>query len=322
MHRIWTERTIPETIRPELERNLKLTGSGIETPDDPFKLARCAEAIIAGASIVYNHAVFEKFPDLKVISRTGIGIDNIEVSDATERNIVVCNTPDGPTISTAEMTITLMLNVAKMVKKYDRSIGIDPGQDFISNYNGIEVNGLTMGLVGLGRIGSRVALIGQALGMIVKAYDPFISEEQALKANIFRIDQLETLLADADVLSLHLPLTPETHRLMDKSRFALMKKGAIFINAARGGLVDETALLSAIDSGHLAGAGLDVYDPEPPKADNPILQRENIVTTPHLAGVTTAGKERMWRMAIQNIIEVLEGRKPDHIINPEVLQGA
>ena len=319
MIRLWTERSISDVIEPDLVSKMDLIGSGTDTPENPLQVVSGAQAIIAGASIDYNGQFMDKVPDLKVISRTGIGIDNITISDATDRGIAICNTPDGPTISTAEMAITLMLNTAKKVKAYHNAMCSQPQQDFISAYQGLEVNGLMLGLIGLGRIGSRVAGIAKALGMKVYAYDPFITDEHAQNLGIERASSLEWVLSRADVISLHLPLTTDTYQLMNTDRFNLMKRGAILINAARGGLVDESALIQALDTEHLMGAGLDVFDPEPPEVGNPLLQRENVITTPHLAGVTGAGKERMWRMAIENIMAVMHGIKPENIINPEVL---
>ena len=170
----------------------------------------------------------------------------------------------------------------------------------------------------MGRIGSRVARFAQALEMIVIAYDPYLSPAVAAAAGVELTSSLETLLAVADVVSIHAPYSPETHHLFNAERFAQMKPGAYLINAARGGLVDEAALLSALESGHLAGAGLDVFDPEPPPANHPLLQRDNVIASGHVAGATQASKDRLIEGAIQQALNVLRGERPPFLLNPEV----
>jgi D-3-phosphoglycerate dehydrogenase len=173
-------------------------------------------------------------------------------------------------------------------------------------------------LVGLGRIGSRVAKFAQAIGMIVSAFDPLISSERAAELGVELSPSLEALLAGSDVISLHLPATPETRRLINAERLAQMKPGAYLINAARGALIDEAAVLHALESGHLSGFGADVFDPEPPNLDNPLLYREDVVATPHIASATAASRDRLWRGAITQALQVLRGEKPPNLLNPEV----
>lgn len=319
MIKIWTERAVPPMVLPELLRLAEHIGAGTDHPEDRLRGVERAQAIIASATIAYDAAFLEKVPNLKVISRTGIGIDNIVVADATARGIAVCSTPDGPSVSTAEHTITLMLCVAKQIKRMEKALLERTTNDFVSYHQGMELDGRILGLIGLGRIGKRVATIAQALGMTVVAYDPFIDTNQLVALGLTAVDSIEAVLTTADVVSLHLPLSPETRHLMNADRFALMRPGALFVNAARGGLVDEQALISALDSGRLAGAGLDVFSPEPPPVGHPLLGRENVVATPHIAGITLASKERMWRMAIDNAIKVVTGERPSSIVNPEVL---
>lgn len=319
MIKIWTERAVPPMIVADLLRVAEHIGAGTDHPEDRLRGIEQAQGIIASATISYDAALFEKVPHLKVISRTGIGIDNIVVADATERGIAVCSTPDGPTVSTAEHTITLLLCVAKQVKRIETALKDRRTNDFITYHQGMEVDGRTLGLIGLGRIGKRVASIAQALGMKVIAYDPFVDDNQMGQLGLVPVASIEAALAEADIVSLHLPLTPDTRHLMNAERFALMKQGALFINAARGGLVDEKALAAALDSVHIAGAGIDVFSIEPPPVGHPLLDRENVIATPHIAGITRASRERMWRMAIDNAIKVINGQRPSSIVNPEVL---
>lgn len=320
MFRIWVERAIPPSVVPLFEASAEVLGPSIATPDDPLSALPGAQAIIAGARIRYDGAFMDRVPTLRVISRTGIGVDNVVIPDATARGIAVCNTPDAPTVSTAEHTVTLMLSVAKQVKRMERALRTQQNTDFFSMYEGLEVHGLQLGLVGIGRIGGRVAVIAQTLGMRVTAYDPYVGPDRAAALGITPAASLDEVLQTSDVVSLHVPLTPDTRKMMNTGRFARMKPGAIFINAARGGLVDEAALLDALERGHLRGAGLDVFDPEPPAPDNPLLHRDDVTATPHVAGVTTAGKERMWRLALDNALKILCGERPDGILNPEVLE--
>ncbi|MSP12163.1 MAG: hydroxyacid dehydrogenase [Chloroflexi bacterium] len=318
MFRVWFERAVPPAYTAMLEGVALAIGPASATPASPLMALPEAQAIIAASRIRYDGALMDQAPLLRVISRTGIGFDNIAIADATARGIAVCNAPDGPTISTAEHTITLMLAVAKELKQVEGAMQRREKKDFFNDHNGLELYGLRLGVVGLGRIGSHVAKVALALGMEVVAFDPYISSERALGMGVEMLPTVEELLRTADIVSLHMPLTPATRHLINGARLAQMKTGAILINAARGGLVDETALIEALESGHIRGAGLDVFDPEPPHPDNPLLHRENVVATPHIAGVTTASKDRLWRTAITQALQVLRGARPAHLVNPEV----
>ena len=319
MLRLWSDRTIPTQIRTEYEHHLHVNGSAEESPEEPLRDLPGAHAIVAGARRTYDGDFMDRYPDIKVICRTGIGIDNIIVPEATERGIAVCNTPEGPTLSTAETAIALILAAVKDLKRFSRAFAAQPGKDYLTDYQGMEVYGRSLGLIGLGRIGSRVARVAIVLGMRVVAYDPYIDDKRAEEMGIEREERIEAVLAASDVVSVHAPLTGETRHLMNENRFAQMKPGAFFVNVSRGGLVDEHALCAALDRGHIAGAALDVFDPEPPSPDNPLLHRDDVVVTPHIAGVTVASRERMWGMALSMALQVWNGQKPDHIVNPEAM---
>ena len=321
MYNIWFERNVP----PEYEAMWSDIAVGI-CPGDraeqaPFYQLEQADAVIAGGRF-YDGAVMDKAPRLLVISRTGIGYEKIDIAAATARNIAVCNTPDAPTISTAECAITLMMSVARNIKQIENEMrnALQAGtrRGFWGEYVALELNGLQLGLVGLGRIGGHVAKIASAMGMRVAAYDPYVNRERASQLGVEIADSLEQLLGMSDVVSLHLPLTPATHKIMNAERFAQMKPGAIFINVARGGHVDEAALVEALDSGHLFGAGLDVTDPEPPEADNPLLYRDNVVLTPHIASATLVGRKRIFVAAMEQVLQTLRGEQPPSLLNPEV----
>lgn len=318
MHKLWFERTIPEKYKYLLNGKAEIIGAGNETPDNPLVALPQAEGIIASSYIKYDGAFMDQAPKLKVISRTGIGINNIVVADATERNIAICNTPDGPTISTAEHAVGLMFAVAKLVKQNDRALRQGVDVMYFSQHNAIELFQKTLGLIGLGRIGGHVAKIAQGIGMQVIAYDPFVSAEKAQALGVALQPSVADVLKAADVVSVHVPLMPETEHIIDADALAMMKPGAILINAARGGLVDEDALLAALESGHLHGAGLDVFAIEPAKPDHPLLHREDVVATPHIASATFDGKDRLWEGAIRHAIEVLDGVKPAGLVNQAV----
>jgi D-3-phosphoglycerate dehydrogenase len=260
----------------------------------------------------------DRAPKLKVIARLGVGYENIIVPDATARNIVVCYAPEAPTISTAEHTLTLLFAVAKKLRPLDIALRQGLWSSTAANWKGIELHGLTLGLVGVGRIGSRVAVACSAIGMRVIGYDPYLTAARGAALGIGLAPSLEALLRDSDVVSLHVPVLPETRNLMNAERFAQMKPGAIFVNAARGALVDEAALEEALASGRLAGAGLDVFQKEPTNPNHPLKRFENVVLTPHIASHTGAGHHRLYETAFVQALQVLRGEMPAFPLNPEV----
>jgi len=302
LFRIWFERAIPSRYAPMLE--------GVATvAPDPSE----ADGIVAGSRVPYNADFFQKAPALQVVSRTGIGYDNIRVPDATARRIAVCNAPDGPSISTAEHTIALIFAVTKKLKQCARDLSSGEKQDVFNNFQGVELAGKTLGLVGYGRIARHVASIATAIGMRVIVYDPLVQGDQAEC-----VASLDDLLPVVDIVSIHAPLTDETKHLINAEKLKSMKRGAVLINCARGGIVDETALLESLESGHLLGAGLDVFEKEPPSPDHPLLKRLDVVATPHIASATDSGKDRLWTTAISQVLQVLRGERPSHMVNPEV----
>lgn len=285
----------------------------------PLESAQAAQVIFAGATIPYTGEVFDSLPNLRFIVRTGIGIDNVDADAAAQRGIVFCNTPDGPTESTAEHAVALLMALAKRI--IPGHLGMSSGGwPARSALMGTEIQGRILGLVGLGRIGRRVAQICSAgLGMRVVGSDPFVSAEAAAAMGVELMSQDE-VIAQADFLSLHAPAIPSTHKMINRESIARMKTGAYLINVARGPLVDVDALIEALDSGKLAGAGLDVFDEEPPAADYPIRFHPKVVLTPHSASVTDAGRARIERMAIERALEFFSGQKPKDVCNPKVYE--
>jgi D-3-phosphoglycerate dehydrogenase len=287
-------------------------------PAEPLANAAPVQAILASSMLQYNGRLMDRLPHLRLIARTGIGYDNVVVEDATARGIVVTNTPDGPTESTAEHTVAMLLALAKRLKQGDANMAQGKWGPRGGALVGTEVTGKTLGLVGLGRIGRRVAQICHlGLNMHVLAYDPYVTPAQAAEIGVTLAD-LDTVIAEADFLSLHAPLTKETHHLMNRGRFAMMKDGASLLNIARGGLVDADALLAALESGKIAAAGLDVFEPEPLPADSPLRNHPMILATPHSAGVTIEGRERIESMAVERVLQFFRGERPQDVVNREL----
>ncbi|MBI1877439.1 MAG: hydroxyacid dehydrogenase [Chloroflexi bacterium] len=259
-------------------------------------------------------------PNLKLIARSGIGVDGVDIAAATERGILITNTPDAPTESTAEHAVALLLAIAKRVIVGDMQLrGADLPR---SAMVGTEVKGRTLGVVGYGRIGRRVAEIcALGLRMKVLAYDPFLTGTPPTPEGVTLIHDLDTLLTQAEFVTLHTPLTSETLHLIGARELRLMKSGSYLINASRGPVVDEAALIEALQSGHLASAGLDVFDPEPPEPDNPLLKMTNVVLTPHIASSTQTGLSAMLNGAVDQILQVLAGQRPTCLVNSEAWPG-
>jgi D-3-phosphoglycerate dehydrogenase len=225
---------------------------------------------------------------LRVIGRAGVGVDNIDVPAATARGIVVMNAPDGNTITTAEHTMALLVSLARRVPQANTSLRA--GRWERKRFIGVELQGKTLGILGLGRIGRTVAARARAFGMSIVAYDPFVAPDQARDLEL-EVAPLDEVFARADFLTVHTPLTSETRGLIGATAFSKMKRGVRVINCARGGLIDERALLAAIKEGIVAGAALDVFEQEPPPPDHPLLSLEEVICTPHLGASTAEAQE-------------------------------
>lgn len=317
---IWTWRALQPAALAILEDLATVSVSSVGERNNWYPEASTADAIIVSGEAFVTGEVMDRIgPHLRIIARAGIGVDRIDLDAATQRGIMVVNAPDGPTESTAEHTIALMLNLCKRVSFTDRILR--SGQPFPSLTDltpGFEVFGAVLGLIGLGRIGSRVAAIAQVLGMKVLAFDPFTSPEQANTLGVELVPTLAELLPRAEVVSLHCPATPQTYHIMNAETLSLMPEGSYLINAARGALIDEEALLDALRSGHLAGAALDVFDPEPPMTNHPLFTLPNTICTPHIASYTGAGVLRMEVMACEQIASALCGERPTNLVNTDV----
>jgi len=317
---VWTGKPLRPPALAVLDGLATVFASIVGERNDWYAEAATADAIIVeGATFITGEVMDRIGPQLCIIARTGIGVDRIDLDAATQRGILVLNTPDGPTESTAEHAVALLLNLCKQVTTGDRILRSGrPFPALVDLTPGYEVSGAVLGLVGLGRIGTRVAAIAQVLGMKVMAFDPFVTPERAAALGVELVPSLAELLPHAQVVSLHCPATPETHHIMNAGMLSLMPRGSYLINVARGALIDETALLEALRSGNLAGAALDVFDPEPPPPTNPLFALPNIICTPHIASYTAASVLRMQVMACQQIAMALRGERPGNLVNAAV----
>ncbi len=255
-------------------------------------------------------------PDLLCVSAGGAGYDTVDVAACTAAGIIVVNQSGGNAASVAEHTFGFMLGISRRMLEGDRRMRREVGYSR-EDVMGHEIQGKTLGLVGIGHIGTRVAALARAFGMEVIATDPFLSADEIARRGA-RAVSFDQLLAQSDFVSLHCPRDATTLKMMNADTFGRMKKGAIFITTARGGIHDETALVAAIQSGHIAGAGIDVWDQEPPPLDHPLLAMDNVFATFHTAGVTHEARRNVAGISAEQIAGVLRGERPPRLINPEV----
>ncbi len=265
---------------------------------------------IRSATKVTEH-LLEQAHKLKVVGRAGIGVDNVDVPACTRRGVVVMNTPFGNAITTAEHAMAMMLSLARHIPQANSST--HQGKWEKSRFMGVELTGKLLGLIGAGNIGSIVAKKAIGYGLRVQAYDPFLTEERADTLGVSKVE-LDTLLSSSDIISLHVPKTPETTNIISANAINKMKPGSLLVNCARGGLVDELALLAALKSGHLRGAALDVYEVEPAR-ENPLFELDNVVCTPHLGASTVEAQEKVAIQVAEQISDYLLTGAVNNAIN-------
>jgi D-3-phosphoglycerate dehydrogenase / 2-oxoglutarate reductase len=255
---------------------------------------------------------------LKVIGRAGVGVDNVDVDAATRRGIVVANAPESTVVSAAEQTIGLIVALARNIPQAHAAL--KAGRWERSRWSGVELAGKSLGVIGFGRIGQQVARRAIGLGMSVVAYDPFVGSDRFRELGVERAETLDAALGEADVVTLHSPLTDETQCLIDRQSIAQMRDGARLVNAARGALVDEDALLEALRSGKLAGAALDVFSAEP--YEGPLLELDNVIVTPHLAASTDEAQDRAGLIVAEQVVAALDGGIVSNAVNIPVVDQA
>ena len=266
---------------------------------------RDAVALVVRSETKITRAVMDAAPLLKVVGRAGVGVDNVDVPAATDRGVVVMNTPAGNTISTAELTFSMLLAMARKIPQ--ASASMRAGEWNRKAFSGIELYGKTLGVLGMGRIGSEVARRARAFGMSVYAYDPYLSNAKAQALDV-RLASLDEVYAAADFITVHMPMTDETRGMINTAAIAKMKKGVRLLNCARGGIISETDLLTGLQSGHVAAAALDVFETEPPPSAFPLRDLPQVIMTPHLGASTDEAQENVGIEVAEAIIAfLLEG---------------
>jgi len=279
------------------------------------KMVEDVEGIVLRTNIKVTREIIESAPKLKVISRTGVGVDNVDVAAATKRGILVCHTPGVNSNSVAEQTLALLLGLAKQLKIMDKAV-CEENWKIRNAGKTVDAEGKTLGLIGVGRIGSLVACKCRlAFNMKVIAYDPYLKEVEGIEL----YPNLDQVFKEADFISIHVPYTEQTHHLVNAKLLNLMKPEACLINTARGPLVDEKALIEALEKGSIAGAGLDVFEKEPPSRENPLLKSNNVIFTPHSSALSRECVIKVHVAAAQAVVDLLEGRQPKYIYNKQDL---
>ena len=306
---------ISKTIHEDGMNVLKGRAEVVVAPDSSVEtmkiLAADVEGIILRTNVHVSREIMDAAPNLKIISRTGVGVDNVDVDAATEKGIMVCNTPGVNSVSVAEQTIALIIALAKQLKPMDAAVR--KGNWKIRNaYKARDLDGKILGLIGLGRIGRLVAeKCRLAFNMRAIAYDPYVERAEDVElcssaAEVFR---------QVDFISTHVPYTKETHHLIDATLLGMMKPGSFFINTARGSIVDERALIDMLETQRIAGAGLDVFEEQPPPVENPLLSMENVIVTPHSAALSAECVAKVATEAAEAVVDEFSGKQPKYIYN-------
>ena len=285
--------------------------------EELLSAVRSQNALIIRSSTLVDRDVIESGTKLMVVGRAGIGVDNIDVEAATEHGILVMNSPEANTIATVEHTMALLLAVSRNL--IPAHISLRDGEWRRAEFQGIQLHGKRLGIIGLGRIGRRVAERAIGFGMLVAAYDPYVSRDVFDELAVEPLG-LDDLLALADFLSLHTVITPETSCIIDRKAISRMKQGVVLVNAARGGLVDEVALSEALATGKVRAAAIDVFSSEPPQ-DNPLIGLPNVLHTPHLGASTVEAQRDVAIQIVGQVLDALRGVDYRNVINVDVLNG-
>ena len=282
-----------------------------------FKIIGQYEGLVVRSQTKVTAALLEAASKLKVVGRAGVGVDNVDVDAATKRGVIVMNTPGGNTVSTAEHAFSLMMAISRNIPQADASV--KAGRWDRKSFEGVELHGKTLAILGMGRIGTEVATRAQAFGMRVLVYDPYLSAARAKSLHVELVERLDEIIPQADYITVHMPLTAETKHMLNAERLAKARKGVRIINCARGGLVDEAALYEALKSRHVAAAALDVFEQEPPPADFALRELPNVVFTPHLGASTAEAQESVGIEVAQQIrAAILQGEIRNAVNMPSV----
>ncbi len=312
---------VPDNVHPSALEvlnqadGLQITAPGQMSRADLLAALPDADALIIRSASKMDAEALAAATKLKMIARAGVGVDNVDLSKATAQGVVVMNTPDGNTVSTAEMTFGLMLALARNIPQAHASLA--SGKWDRKSFGGVELRGKTLGVVGFGRIGRAVAKRALAFEMTVVAFDPYVTAAGDLAVELVDLD---TLFARSDFITLHALLTDETREMINRATIAKMKDGVRIVDAARGALINEADLAEAIQSGKVAGAALDVYPTEPPPADDPLIGLPGVVHTPHLAASTEDAQIVVAVDAAKLVVDALLNGKYANVVNPDVLK--
>ena len=282
------------------------------TPEELVNTINEYHGIIVRSRTKVTREVIEKADNLKIIARAGVGVDNIDLDAATEKGIMVVNSPESTSITVAEHTMGLLLSMARKLTIADKSV--KEGKWEKKKFMGVELRNKTLGVIGMGRIGSQVVNRCKAFEMDAVAYDPYLPEEVAKQMGV-ELTDLETVLKKADFITIHVPLTPETKHLISTKEFEIMKDTAFITNCARGGIIDEDALYDALKNDKIGGAALDVYEDEPPAEDSKLFELDNIVLTPHIAASTKEAQRDAAIIVADEIIDLFKGGTPKNVLN-------
>jgi len=309
MTKVLLSQEIHPSAKKLLEEKFEVVTAPDTTQETLIEMVKDVDAIILRTTSKITKEVIDNAPKLKIISRTGAGVDNIDLKAAAERGIVVCNQPGVNNVSVAEHAVAMILHLAKQLSKMDAAAR--NGNWGIRNKNlAVEINGKTLGVVGMGKIGSRVAKMCSALGMKILAYDPYVSEE--LKQQ-YEFTTLERLFKESDFVTLHCPNTPETKGMITEALLYSMKPTSYLVNTSRGDVVDEAALIKVLKEKRIAGAGIDVFHQEPVSLDNELLKLDNVILSPHSAAMTREATINVAIGAVNAVIDFFEGRTPKYI---------
>ncbi|MDR9853784.1 phosphoglycerate dehydrogenase [Paenibacillus sp. VCA1] len=270
------------------------------------------DALLVRSQTRVTEKIMEAGSKLKVVGRAGVGVDNIDLEAATKRGIIIINAPDGNTITTCEHTFAMMMALARHIPQaYAKTIG---GVWDRKSFLGVELRNKTLGVLGMGRIGSEVAKRAKAFGMNILAFDPFLTQERAEKMEV-KLASVDDIVRNADFMTVHTPLTPDTRHMISRPQFEVMKKGMRIVNCARGGIIDELALVEAIDEGIVAGAAFDVFESEPPQKDHPFLSHPKIIVTPHLGASTVEAQENVAIDVSEEVLHILRNEPFKNAVN-------
>ncbi len=293
------------------EKELQIDERPGLSPDEIKKIVGTYDAIIVRSGTRLTKDIIEKADKLRVIGRAGVGVDNVDLDAATKRGIIVMNTPEGNTVSTAEHTFSMIMALARNIPQAHQSLhdGKWKRHDFL----GTELNGKVLGVIGYGRIGREVTKRAVAFGMRVVAFDPFISKA-SIKEHPVEFMDLRAMLKIADFVTVHTPLTPETKYILNRQTFKHCKRGVKIVNCARGGIIEEKALLDALKTGIVSGAALDVFEKEPP-VNNPLLKLPQVITTPHLGAATSEAQEQVAVDVAKQVVDALNDRAIKNAVN-------